>query len=58
MTIIQVATVWHKILTGEKIDKFEEFPAVRQYFPYQIYHLVRHLLLIVDEFVVLQLLLK
>ena len=27
-------TVWHKILT-ENIDEFDEFPAIRQYFPYQ-----------------------
>ena len=28
-------TVWHKILTGENIDEFDKFPAIRQYFPYQ-----------------------
>ena len=28
-------TVWHKFLTGENIDEFDEFPAIRQYFPYQ-----------------------
>ena len=28
-------TVRHKILTGENIDEFDEFPAIRQYFPYQ-----------------------
>ena len=28
-------TVWRKILTGENIDEFDEFPAIRQYFPYQ-----------------------
>ena len=29
------ATVQHKYLTGENIDEFDEFPAIRQYFPYQ-----------------------
>ena len=29
------ATVRRKILTGENIDEFDEFPAIRQYFPYQ-----------------------
>ena len=28
-------TVWRKILTGENIDEFHEFPAIRQYFSYQ-----------------------
>ena len=28
-------TVWRKILTRENIDEFDEFPAIRQYFPYQ-----------------------
>ena len=28
-------TVRRKILTGETIDEFDEFPAIRQYFPYQ-----------------------
>ena len=28
-------TVWRKILTGENIDEFDEFSAIRQYFPYQ-----------------------
>ena len=28
-------TVQCKILTGENIDEFDEFPAIRQYFPYQ-----------------------
>ena len=28
-------TVWCKILTGENIDEFDEFLAIRQYFPYQ-----------------------
>ena len=27
--------VWCKILTGENIDEFDEFPTIRQYFPYQ-----------------------
>ena len=30
-----VRTIRHKILTGENIDKCDEFPAIRQYFPYQ-----------------------
>ena len=34
-TKMHADTVWHKILTGENIDKFDEFPAIRQYFPYQ-----------------------
>ena len=28
-------TVRHEFLTGENIDEFDEFPAIRQYFPYQ-----------------------
>ena len=28
-------TVWCKILMGENIDEFDEFPVIRQYFPYQ-----------------------
>ena len=28
-------TVRRKFLTGENIDKFDEFPAICQYFPYQ-----------------------
>ena len=28
-------TVRRKILTGEYIDEFDEFPAIRQHFPYQ-----------------------
>ena len=28
-------TVRHKILTVENIDEFDEFLAIRQYFPYQ-----------------------
>ena len=27
-------TVWRKILTGENIDEFDEFLAIRQYFPH------------------------
>ena len=34
-TYYVVHTVRHKILTGENIDEFDEFPAIRQYFPYQ-----------------------
>ena len=29
------ATVRRKILTGENIDEFDKFLAIRQYFPYQ-----------------------
>ena len=28
-------TVWRKILKGENIDEFDEFPTIHQYFPYQ-----------------------
>ena len=35
MIWIFVYTVQRKILTGENIDEFDEFPAIRQYFPYQ-----------------------
>ena len=30
-----LTTVRRKILTGENIDEFDEFPAIHQYFPYQ-----------------------
>ena len=30
-----IITVRRKFLTGENIDEFDEFPAIRQYFPYQ-----------------------
>ena len=33
--IYLVSTVRCKILTVENIDKFDEFPVIRQYFPYQ-----------------------
>ena len=34
--IIQLqGTVQRKILTVENIDEFDEFSAIRQYFPYQ-----------------------
>ena len=36
-------TVSHKIFTGENIGKFDEFPAIRQYFPIKIFHLVSYL---------------
>ena len=36
-------TVQCKILTGENIDEFDEFLAIRQYFSYQIFHLVSYL---------------
>ena len=29
----------HKILTGENNDEIEEFSAIRQYFPIEIFHL-------------------
>ena len=31
-----------QILTGENIDEFDEFPTIRQYFPYQILHLATY----------------
>ena len=30
---------------GENIDKFDKFPAIFQYFPYQIFQFVSYLLL-------------
>ena len=33
--LVLLDTVWHKILTGENIDKFDEFLDIRQYFPHQ-----------------------
>ena len=35
-------TVWRKILTVENIDEFDEFSAIRQYFPYQIFHSIKY----------------
>ena len=35
ITKIADSNVWRKILTGENIDVFDEFPTIRQYFPYQ-----------------------
>ena len=35
-----VITIWRKFLTVENIDEFDEFPAIRQYFPIKIFHLV------------------
>ena len=32
---ISYSTVLCKILMGENIDEFDEFPAICQYFPYQ-----------------------
>ena len=32
---IPTTTIRRKILTGENIDEFDKFPAIRQYFPYQ-----------------------
>ena len=37
-------TVWHKIMTVENIDKFNEIPAIRQYFPHQNFPLASLLL--------------
>ena len=31
---------------GEKYYEFDEFPAIRQYFPYQNFHLARYVLLV------------
>ena len=45
--IIVMNAVRCKILTGENIDEFDEFPAIRQYFPYQIFHLVSYLMLMI-----------
>ena len=36
---MDINTVWRKFLTGENIDEFDEFPAIRQYFPYQNFNL-------------------
>jgi len=33
-------TVWHKILTGENIDEFDEFLSIRQHFPHQNFLLI------------------
>ena len=38
-----VATVWHKIATGKNIDEFDEFSAIRQYFPIKIFCLASYL---------------
>ena len=35
LTLIAIITVRCKFLMGENIDEFDEFPAIRQYFPYQ-----------------------
>ena len=37
------STVWHKILTGKNINKFDKFQAIRQYFPIRIFHSVSYL---------------
>ena len=44
VTIInyRMAQIW----MGENIDEFDEFPAIRQYFPHEIFHLVSYLLLV------------
>ena len=34
-TGLLLATIRRKILTVENIDEFDEFSAIRQYFPYQ-----------------------
>ena len=36
---MDINTVWRKFSTGENIDEFDEFPAIRQYFPYQNFNL-------------------
>ena len=36
-----------QIFDGENIDEFDEFPAIRQYFPYQIFHLVSYSMLMI-----------
>ena len=41
-------TIRRKFLTGENIDEFDEFPAIRQYFPYQNFPF--SYLLTADEF--------
>jgi len=33
-------TVWHKFLTVENIDEFDEFLSIRQHFPYQNFPLI------------------
>ena len=33
----RLATIWREILTGENIDEFDKFSAIRQYFPYQTF---------------------
>ena len=38
-----IDTIWRKILTVENIDKFDQFPAIHQYFPYQDFPLVSYL---------------
>ena len=40
-------TVQCKFLTGKNIDEFDEFPAICQYFPYQIFHLVNYSMLMI-----------
>ena len=40
-------TVRCKFSTGENIDEFDEFPAIRQYFPYQNFHLVSYSMLMI-----------
>ena len=39
---LKLATVWRKILTVENIDEFDEFSAIRQYFPIKIFHSVNY----------------
>jgi len=40
MVSLVTNTVWHKFLTGENIDKFDEFLLIRQHFPYQNFPLI------------------
>ena len=49
--VLCMYTVWRKILIGQSIDEFNEFPAIRQYFPYQNFSFSQ--LLTADEFVVI-----
>jgi len=37
---IATTTVWHKILTGENIDEFDEFLSIHQHFTHQNFPLI------------------
>ena len=43
----EVCTVRRKFLTGENIDEFDEFPAIRNIFPIKIFHLVSYSMLMI-----------